>query len=1078
MKSNQAKTSLIPSAMRFLWTIVLVLSLSPDVSSQAFDPQLQDFVEQLTNAKSQAERDSLLAARKELLSVRLRRILIERGNHLLLAGKYSTAFDVYSCAEVIAGQIDDKEGLASATLNIGTVYYFQGNFDQALKYYQRARPLFVAIANQSEAAKALSGVALILKEQHKDSEALQAYEQALKEFEALDDQDEVSNTLGSIGSIYYARGDFAAASKAFLRSTKANDNSENVIHIADAFYMQGDYKQASDYYEKSLKGFERAGNEAGMVGALSGAANTSYYLGKYDEALAYYKRNAILQEGIGDKSGVATSLQGIGNVHRARGDLSSALESYLNSLAVAEGANIKTATAATLGSIGLVLAMQGDNVRARDYYGKSLALFEASGDKVGMSRMLAQLGNVYYAEGSYDPALESYQKSLALRVAMADKAGQANLQLGMGTVYLAQKNFASALESYQSALTMFESLDNKEAAANALARIANAYLLQGDYAQALDLAERANASAKQLESLSTVWYSRMIAGKAQRALKQPDEAGRSLVESIATVDSLRSQAAYGEAEAGRNSLQPRLAAVDLMIEQKRSNEAFDYAERAKAQALADLIGKSTMKITKGMSASEQAEERRLISDLLSLDLQLDRESQSRAPDQARRASLKDRLRQTRAAYQKFRQTLYAARPQLRVDRGELSPLKPDEAQALMNDGRGGVQTALLEFVITEANVYLFVLTGEPGSQTGNPRKSKARANESTVLLKAYQLNIGSQDLTQRVTHLQQLIANRDETLAGPARELYDLLLKPAEEQLANKTKLIIVPDGILWRLPFAALQPAADRYLIESASISYAPSLAALREMRKPIPLSTPTRSRTPSTAALAPAIAAFGNPLLTKELAQRTGRVYNGEKSAASVEQEKEVQKLGTVYGEAQSRIFAGAAASEERARAEAGHAGVIHFAAGAIMDDAAPMYSFVALSPGGGDAVTSPLYDGLLQSYEIMNLHSQARLVVYSDSTMKAERPGAGDAAIVLAWSWFVAGTPSAMISRWEVQSPALTLLMTEFHGKSKMRRPLKRPVSKAEALQQSALTLRRSLEYQHPYYWSGFALLGDGR
>ena len=88
------------------------------------------------------------------------------------------------------------------------------------------------------------------------------------------------------------------------------------------------------------------------------------------------------------------------------------------------------------------------------------------------------------------------------------------------------------------------------------------------------------------------------------------------------------------------------------------------------------------------------------------------------------------------------------------------------------------------------------------------------------------------------------------------------------------------------------------------------------------------------------------------------------------------------------------------------------------------------------------------------------------------------AGEAVIAAQWAWFVAGTPSILWSRWDIQSPGVTKLMAEFHARLRSQSKLKPSYTKAEALQRSALTLRRSPLYQHPYYWSGFALMGDGR
>jgi CHAT domain-containing protein len=81
-------------------------------------------------------------------------------------------------------------------------------------------------------------------------------------------------------------------------------------------------------------------------------------------------------------------------------------------------------------------------------------------------------------------------------------------------------------------------------------------------------------------------------------------------------------------------------------------------------------------------------------------------------------------------------------------------------------------------------------------------------------------------------------------------------------------------------------------------------------------------------------------------------------------------------------------------------------------------------------------------------------------------------GEAKLALSWSWFVAGTPSVVLSRWAVKSPATTQLMTSFHS------TLLRRAASAKALQQSALALRRSSEYRHPFYWANIILIGDGR
>jgi CHAT domain-containing protein/tetratricopeptide (TPR) repeat protein len=1100
-----------------LLALTVFLTVATPMSiAQRPDSTLEDFVRELVRSDSNAKRNELLASRKELVTTDLAKELVKQGNFLLLAGRYSVAFDVYTLAGSVSSQLKDTEGLASASLNLGTVHYFQGDYAPALDQYRKARTLFTSTANQAEAARALSGVALILKEQNQVAEALEVFAQALKEFEALDDKEEMANTLTSLGAIYYARGDYAAASKAFLRSQEWNAGAENVLHTADALYMQGDYARASDYYQQSLKSFEQEGKAAGLISALVGAANSNYYCGKYDEALALYRRTAIVQEQQRDESGVATSLQDIGNVYRALGDLGSALDSYHQSLAVAEQSEVKVSTASTLGSIGLVRAMQGDHTQASNYFKQSLFQFEATGDKVGMARMLGHLGNSFYAVGDYEPALESYRKSLALRESMDDQAGQASLLTGIGTVFMAQKNYPQALENYQQALRLYEAVSNKDAAAYVLTRLAETYFFQGDYPQTLAFAERAHLLAKEVESLSTSWYARMASGKAQRALDQPAPASQAFGEAVVTIESLRSQPAGVELGDGRSGSLPYLSQLELLIDQNKPLEAFDFAERAKVQALCDLLRKTSKRVTREMTVVEQSQEQKLIGDIVSISLQLDRQIQSRNSDEVRQGSLRNQLRQLRTAYGEFRKRLFASHPGLRVARGELPSLKLEETRALIADK----QTALLEFVFTEDHAYLFALTLDvmpsnatvsnrigASSRTTSPVKGRSRSNEPTVNLKVYPLNISNRDLAERVRQFQWRLTGRDEGFRPSARDLYDVLFKSAEEQLAGKTKLVIVPDGILWRLPFAALQPADDRYLIDQAAISYAPSLSALREMRKPRNAPS-TRTRNSKAAAFPLTLAAFGNPMIPPSVLSRLrpeqAADKNEPKTNATEAQpgqapqpfreraldqpsaEVEIQKLVPVYGNAQSRLFVAAEASEEHARIEVSRANtVLHFAVPTILDDAIPMFSFSALAGLSGQQ-DAPLGDGLLQSWEIMNLDSKARLVVLSGAEMSGGRVGPGDAVAALTWAWFVAGTPTLMSTRWQVRSPALTQFMSDFHSgvqSGSSVGPKGRPSqsgssSKAEALRQGMLRLIRSTDYQHPYYWSSFMLVGDAR
>ncbi|HKU74499.1 MAG TPA: tetratricopeptide repeat protein [Pyrinomonadaceae bacterium] len=899
-------------------------------------------------------RAEMLAAHPDRRTVALRRELIAIGNLRFTGTEYAKALDIYQLAEKISEQIDDKEGVATARLNIGSVYYFQGNYELAIDHYRKAETLFLSLNNRFEAARCRFGLALTYQAQRKPADALKTFEEALKEFKALDDKTEILNTLASIGGLQYQLGLYEAASKTFLAVAGLGENGEILSRVAEAFYMQHDYAQALMYYQRALDLFTSQNSVAGTIGALSGAGNCYFYQRNYDRALELYNRSLALEQKLNDATGIATRLQNIGHVHKARGDFASALEAYLKSLSIAEHLSGKPTAATTLGSIGLVRAMQGDNAQAVEYFTRSLNAFQASGDEVGMSRMLSYIGNARYAQGQYDLALEAYEKARELHEKRSDRLNRAHVLLGIGSVYRAQQKYPLALQSFHDALAFYTTLEREADMADALSRLAAAYREQGDTARALEFAQNAARTAKDAEVFSIAVFALTEVGKTQRALGRKNEALNAFVEAIQMQRSIRPETGPDGLESERSGVLPFLGAMETLIDLDKPREALVRAEEAKSQNLRELIQRGNFTVTKGMTVAQRQEELKLLGELISLKVQVYGAQDSGNTNQPN-AALRNRLQSARAAYEVFRKRLYTLRPQLAVNRGELSTLKAEDVRLLTSNN-----SAIVEYAVTEDQVLLFAIT----------------ANGKQLEVKAYPLSAKPAEITQKIAGFRQSIDN-----AVAARELYDLLLKPAETQIAEKSKLIIVPDGPLWDVPFEALQPA---------SVTYTPSLSALREMRKRRSIRAPNRGQ-PAT------LVVFSNPTLSKETVERVQTTYSGLR----------LPEFGKTSEIETPHTYFGVRANKERLKAEVSTVDTLRVATPVILDNAVPMYSFLTLSPD-----PDLRDDGLLRLSEITNLNSRARIVflphVFSASSQS------GNALIALSWSWFVAGTPTVVVNR----------------------------------------------------------------
>ena len=104
-------------------------------------------------------------------------------------------------------------------------------------------------------------------------------------------------------------------------------------------------------------------------------------------------------------------------------------------------------------------------------------------------------------------------------------------------------------------------------------------------------------------------------------------------------------------------------------------------------------------------------------------------------------------------------------------------------------------------------------------------------------LSIYSLPVGENALRRKVEDFRRLIQQRDAgsrtAVRRQGRALYDLLLKPAEDRLDAGERLLIIPDGPLHILPFAALRRRENQYLVESKSLHSAVSATVYAELKK-----------------------------------------------------------------------------------------------------------------------------------------------------------------------------------------------------------------------------------------------------
>jgi CHAT domain-containing protein/Tfp pilus assembly protein PilF len=807
-----------------------------------------------------------------------------------------------------------------------------------------------------------------------------------------------------------------------MQNSELRDSA--LFSIAGAKNAMGQYEEAAELYTQSLAISRRIGDPARIQRRLGNLAIVELDQGDYTSATAHVAEAMSLSRRMGDKLTIAINTNTMARIQKGTGDYRGALDTYNTSLALAEELKARDGIAFVLNNIGALYLRQGDLQLAAQYLERSFKLKEEIGNKTAIVNGLINLGEVYHRLGRDDIAAADLRRAIQLAEAEGNQWGMGAATLNLASVEHAQGNLQQALDQLNNVVRLGEAMGAKPLVANALQGIAEFENEKGDHSVAAAAGGRAVVLARELSDPDLIGKAGTAAGRANLNLGNRDQARAYFVEAVGAIEGLRGNVAGGDIEEQAffgPRLEPYQEMMRMSVSEKHPDQALQFAERAKARVILDAVSRSRTSLTKPMTPAEKAAETDFRARTASLAARMSRESSRSQPDEHQLAALGRRLDAVRLEYTAFENTLYSRHPELRLERFEVAPPTVAAIVALLQKH----DAAVVEFAVTGTVTYVFLIT--------------ARSSAPSVFL----LPITSSELAIKVRRFRDRLAARDLGFSDSARELYRLLLGPLSGELRRVTTMAVIPDGPLWELPFAALENARDHFLIEDYDLFYAPSLTVLSAMLRRSALQSPNTM---------PTILAMGNPTAANLPHAAT-----------------EVEALAPIYGASHSRIYTGAEARKERLQSEAGRHRIVHLAAHGVIDDRNPMYSFVALAGNGKE-------NGLLEAREMMDLDLHADLVVLSGCDTARGELSNGEGIVGMSWALFIAGSSATLASSWKVDSESTMQLMIEFHRnlRSGVHTPAHSGMS--GALRAAALQVMNQQGYRHPYFWAGFALVGQ--
>jgi CHAT domain-containing protein len=361
------------------------------------------------------------------------------------------------------------------------------------------------------------------------------------------------------------------------------------------------------------------------------------------------------------------------------------------------------------------------------------------------------------------------------------------------------------------------------------------------------------------------------------------------------------------------------------------------------------------------------------------------------------------------------------------------PIPPSEIQRRIPEN-----TQILEYAILEDKLIIWLI--------------------SKTKLEGRVVDVSSKKLTEKLSLYLNRISNPNDHdiswMQISAGNLYDILVRPVEGMLDKDKLVCIVPDKILYLLPFESLfSRDSGKYLLEEYSMIYAASanlfLYCSEQARR-------------KSGARPEELLSVGNPQFERRLFPDLDDLRFAANEAASI----------AAYYPKHS-VFVNDKAVKPAVLQRLKDSDVVHLALHYVPHPQSQMLSQIPLAAVGPSSKRAREDGRVLAAYEIYRLNmAKTRLIVLSGCQTGVETWFNGEGPVGLSRPFIAAGIPLTVASLWRVDDSATAELMINFH---KGRKSEGLSTVKSLRLAKLALLKGPEVKYRHPFYWAPFTVTG---
>jgi len=967
----------------------------------------------------------------------------------------------------------------------GTLYYYAGNNQQFLQLSLTGLKLAQKKGDLEFKTRFLSNAAVASLNLSQHAEALKYFAEALKINKEFGKKAAEEKIYVNMGVIYRDTQKYQESldyfKKALEMSKTLNDKNVEVLchrNIGSVYHFMGDYEQALENFQKALPIIDEIDNKNIKALVFWSMGGSSYALADFSTSLEYSRKAYQLSLKLNDDWSQEKYLNLMGLACWKLGQYALALDYFEKALSIAKTLDDKNGQSYALGNLAIIYDELGEYTKGLEKYDQALQIAINIGNKSEKGRLLGNIGVTYHKLKNYDSAKKYYFQAMEIEKEIGNRFDEATFVGNLGNLYYEIGEFTKADEYLNQALNIAVEIKKVNIEGDQLVKLGELNYLKKDFDKSLDFYEKGLKIGNRIKDPQLIWETSAGLATVYEAQGQLQKSFQYYQFAIDEIDKVRSSLQTEEFKAGflENKTHVYENVINLLTKLHQTNpqkdyvsKAFYYSEKARARAFLDLLAESRSNIKSGIDPKLKRKEREIFKQISGIqtqlrDANLAEKKWEELTDELKKAEnghefLKREIRRTN---NKYANLIY---PQ---------PFNLAQVQQTLLDKK----SALLEFFMGEKNSFVLVVT-----------------RENSLLHKLP----GHNEIEKNVREYLKTIS-KPVSLSNPLAkhlslgfQLYSKLFEKLSDALKDKSHLIVIPDGILYHLPFESLicQKATNRnvvkYLLHDYIISYAPSSSILCYLKNEKRNINKNRKQ----------LLAFGDPYFEKTNVIAAVRGEEPEKMfddtsstiAEFVDEEistrglyeqrgftfkrlpysgTEVTEISSSFPDAEKVIYLGERASEEAVKKEnLSNYKYIHFATHGIIDQKIASRSGIVLTLD-----ENPDEDGFLQMNEILNLKLDADLVTLSACQTGLGRLRKGEGIVGLTRAFMYAGTPSVVVSLWNINDRSTANFMKDFYSF------LKEGSRTAESLRLSKLEMLKSRRklYQHPFYWAPFVLIGD--